>query len=114
MKYASASNSVVLKSGNTTADTKAYLVDGTGNSYGATVTVVDGTNPANTVKASSGKKASRATTPSGRVVRMTPRALARFQTVPDDYALPEKNTLACKVIGNGVPCLMMQRIMEAF
>jgi DNA (cytosine-5)-methyltransferase 1 len=108
------SNSVVLKSGNTTADTKAYLVDGTGNSYGATVTVVDGTNPANTVKASSGKKASRATTPSGRVVRMTPRALARFQTVPDDYALPEKNTLACKVIGNGVPCLMMQRIMEAF
>jgi DNA (cytosine-5)-methyltransferase 1 len=56
----------------------------------------------------------RAVTPSGRVVRMTPRALARFQTVPDDYALPEKNTLACKVIGNGVPCLMMQRIMEAF
>jgi DNA (cytosine-5)-methyltransferase 1 len=93
---------------------KAYLVDGTGNSYGATVTVVDGTNPANTVKASSGKKASRAATPSGRVVRMTPRALARFQTMPDWYALPEKNALACRIIGNGVPCLMMQRIMEAF
>lgn len=50
----------------------------------------------------------------GRVVRMTPRALARFQTVPDWYALPEKNALACRIIGNGVPCLMMQRIMEAF
>lgn len=51
---------------------------------------------------------------SGRVVRMTPRALARFQSVPDWYVLPEKSTLACKVIGNGVPCLMMQRVMESF
>jgi DNA (cytosine-5)-methyltransferase 1 len=56
----------------------------------------------------------RAVTPSGRVVRMTPRALARFQTMPDWYALPEKTALACRIIGNGVPCLMMQRIMEAF
>lgn len=71
---------------------KAYLVDGIANDKGS----------------------SRASTPSGRVVRMTPRALARFQTVPDWYALPEKNALACKIIGNGVPCLMMQRIMETF
>ena len=52
-------------------------------------------------------------TAQGRVVRMTPRALARFQTVPDWYELPSKNQLACKIIGNGVPCLMMQRILEA-
>jgi DNA (cytosine-5)-methyltransferase 1 len=93
---------------------KAYLVDGIANDNGATVTVVVGSSPSYTVKASSGKQASRAATPSGRVVRMTPRALARFQTMPDWYALPEKTALACRIIGNGVPCLMMQRIMEIF
>lgn len=121
---------------------KAFLVDGIANDKGETVTVVNGTSPAYTVKASSGKQASRAyigessesreefeyqerlrwaeedransPTPSGRVVRMTPRALARFQTVPDWYILPEKTAFACKIIGNGVPCLMMQRIMETF
>jgi site-specific DNA-cytosine methylase len=45
---------------------------------------------------------------------MTPRALARMQSVPDWYVLPGKVALACKIIGNGVPCLMMQRIMESF
>lgn len=30
------------------------------------------------------------------VVQMTPRALARFQSVPDTYALPEKRALACR------------------
>lgn len=49
---------------------------------------------------------------SARVVSMTPRALARFQSVPDSYWLPDKRTLATKVIGNMVPPLMMQRIAE--
>lgn len=48
-----------------------------------------------------------------RVVRLTPRALARLQTVPDWYELPKKRLLACKIIGNGVPCLMMQRVLES-
>lgn len=47
----------------------------------------------------------------GRVVRMTPRALARFQSVPDFYELPESRQLACKIIGNGVPCLLMEKIL---
>jgi len=47
-----------------------------------------------------------------RVVSMTPRCLARFQSVPDDYRLPTKRTLAAKVIGNMVPPLLMQRIAE--
>jgi len=34
---------------------------------------------------------------------VSPRALARFQGVPDTYQLPEKQSLACKIIGNGVP-----------
>ena len=49
-----------------------------------------------------------------RCVQMTPRALARFQGVPDDYHLPERNSLACKIVGNGVPPEIMRRIGEAW
>jgi len=42
---------------------------------------------------------------------MTPRALARFQSFPDDYILPDSNRLACKIIGNAVPPLMYQKIV---
>jgi DNA-cytosine methyltransferase len=48
------------------------------------------------------RAAHRAALPSGRVVAMTPRALARFQGVPDSYVLPAKKALACRVLGNGV------------
>lgn len=48
----------------------------------------------------------------GRVVVMTPRALARFQSVPDSYVLPVNNKLACTIIGNGVPPLLMQKIYQ--
>ena len=99
--------------GNGSGGLKACLVDGLANNNGATVTAVAEADPSFTVKASTSKQASRAMA-SGRVVRMTPRCLARFQTVPDWYKLPSKNTLACKIIGNGIPCLMMQRIMESF
>ena len=39
----------------------------------------------------------------GRVVKMTPRALARFQSLPDSYELPERATDAGCLIGNGLP-----------
>jgi site-specific DNA-cytosine methylase len=39
--------------------------------------------------------------------------LARFQSFPDWYELPERNALACKIIGNAVPPLLMRRVMEA-
>lgn len=48
----------------------------------------------------------------GRVVKMTPHALARFQSLPDAYVLPDKSSLACTVIGNMVPSLMMLKIVE--
>jgi len=41
----------------------------------------------------------------GKVVKMTPRANARFQTFPDSYILPEQKSLAQKGIGNAVPPL---------
>ena len=48
----------------------------------------------------------------GRVVQMTPRALARFQSFPDWYELPANRALACRVIGNAVPPLLYQRVIE--
>lgn len=49
----------------------------------------------------------------GRVVKMTPRALARFQSLSDSYILPEQNGLACEVIGNCVPPLLAKAICES-
>lgn len=91
---------------------KAFIVDGQANSQGTGVTVRDGMQRLHTVSASQEKRALRAYA-SGRVVRMTPRALARFQSVPDDYILPDATGLACTIIGNGVPSLLMQRVIGA-
>lgn len=49
----------------------------------------------------------------GRVVRLTPRALARLQSVPDWYQLPEEMKIAGPLLGNGVSCLMAQMILES-
>lgn len=57
----------------------------------------------------------RALLPAGqRVVRMTPRALARFQSFPDSYILPVSNTLACTVIGNAVPPKLYAAVLDSF
>jgi DNA (cytosine-5)-methyltransferase 1 len=121
---------------------RALLLDGQANSNGATCTSVTDHAPAFAVKAQTGPPRARAVLvgdgdtyrpvvsgnePSPtqgasngaralvphRVVKMTPRALARFQSLPDWYELPERNALACKIIGNAVPPLLMRRVMEA-
>ncbi len=48
----------------------------------------------------------------GHVVKMTSRALARFQSLPDSYILPDKTSLACTIIGNMVPGLLMWNVVE--
>lgn len=68
-------------------------------------------DPARTVVSGDGPARAWA---NGRVVKMTPRALARFQTLPDWYELPERTGDAITIIGNGVPCLFMQRVGERF
>jgi DNA (cytosine-5)-methyltransferase 1 len=98
---------------------KAFVVNGTANSKGSGVTVVSADDPMFCVTASSSKRGIRGCLlpvglSTGRVVSMTPRALARFQTVPDWFLLPNNKKSACEIIGNGVPCLMMQRILESF
>jgi DNA (cytosine-5)-methyltransferase 1 len=74
--------------------------------------VASADEPMWTVRAASYKGYARAWLSAGRVVKMTPRALARFQSLPDSYQLPDKSSLACTVIGNMVPSLMMQKIVE--
>lgn len=53
----------------------------------------------------------RACLPQGRIVQMTPRALARFQSFPDEYHLPDDKRLACRVIGMAVPPLLFQKLI---
>lgn len=50
----------------------------------------------------------------GRVVSMTPRCLARFQSFPDWFTLPNSRALACKGIGNAVPPLLYSAIIRSF
>lgn len=71
----------------------------------------DGAEPALAVSPQTGGRVRACVT--GRVVQITPRALARFQSIPDWYALPESKMLACRGIGNAVPPLLYQRVIEA-
>lgn len=91
---------------------RAFVVDGQTNKHKQTMTIRQAENPIFCLSATQEKRVLRAYT-DGRVVRMTPKALARFQSMPDWYVLPEKSGLACTIIGNGVPCLMMERLIEA-
>ena len=90
---------------------KAILVAGLLNTNGTKLTRRDGGEPSFTVTTSLNQKDVRAAV-GVRVVSMTPRCLARFQSVPDSYWLPDGRALAAKVIGNMVPPLLMQRIAE--
>lgn len=83
-------------------DVRAYLVDGA-NTHGVTraPTTRSESEPSFTVLTSSeGRVNHRGLLEGGRVVRITPQALARFQGISDDYALPDDRTLACRIIGN--------------
>lgn len=89
---------------------RAFLVpnDNTGQEWGRRYR--DGDEPSPTHSAGRNYRAMLPV--SGRVVRMTPRALARFQSFPDTYILPDKASLATTVIGNAVPPLLAQRLCE--
>ncbi|MEE9365492.1 MAG: DNA cytosine methyltransferase [Dehalococcoidales bacterium] len=86
-------------------DWKVWLIDGQ-NASNPSVRVMT------TTVMSNDHGTLRARLPQGKVVKMTPRCLARFQSFPDSYVLPRNNALACRVIGNACPPLMMQRIYE--
>lgn len=80
---------------------------------GAKYTTATQQTPIYTIVPTSSGARHKAWLSSGRVVKMTPRALARFQSFPDWYILPDKAALATKVIGNAVPPLMYKKVIEA-
>lgn len=82
---------------------EAFLVDRATGSYGKSVTVKKSTQPSLTVTATQEKRPLKAWLNQGKVVKMTPRAIARFQDFPDSYELPDKKSLACEGLGNAVP-----------
>ena len=47
----------------------------------------------------------------GRIVQMTPRALARFQSFPDFYRLSGHRRLDCKIVGMAVPPLLYEKLV---
>lgn len=92
---------------------RAFIVDCQNGHNGESLTIRNANEPIFTLTSSMGvKRPTRAAIEHGRVVAMTPRCLARFQSFPDQYELPESKALAAKGIGNAVPPLMMQRIYE--
>lgn len=91
---------------------KAFVADGQANSDGESMTVRDGNHPIYTMTSGTGVKRTANALANGRVCKMTPRAIARFQTFPDSYALPDNNALAVRILGNAVPPLFMQRVGE--
>lgn len=94
---------------------RAFIVDGKLSTSGdeKLLQILDGSSPAATAVASeSAMRDSRAHV-AGRVVQMTTRCLARFQSFPDSYRLSGNRNLDCRGIGNAVPPLFMQRVYEA-
>jgi len=92
---------------------RAFIVDGKPANYAGDLQIIKADEPVVPITATQSQHPFRAWLSKGRVVSMTPRALARFQSIPDSYDLPEKNSLACRIIGNAVPPLLMQRIIES-
>lgn len=91
-------------------DWRAFVVDG-GNA-GRTPTVRMEDEPMFTVDATRLTKHPKTAFVAGRVVKMTARCLARWQTFPDWYELPESTILASRIIGNAVPCLLAEKLCE--
>lgn len=92
---------------------KALLIDGKTSKTGTAMQAMLADEPARTVIGSdAARRDSRAMSTEGRVVAMTPRAIARFQTFPDWYELPDSVRLATKGIGNAVPCLLAEKILR--
>lgn len=92
---------------------RAVLIDGKLSASGARLQIKNLGDPAATVVASrSAMKDARAIL-GPRVVRMTPRVYARWQTFPDSYWLPEDITLACRGLGNALPPRFVEQMIRS-
>lgn len=69
--------------------------------------------PTFTITGNQSKMPIRAYVLPGQIKAISTRCLARWQTIPDWYALPDGKRLAALGIGNAVPPLLYQRIAES-
>lgn len=90
---------------------RAFIVEGSaaGEDNKFNLPVRSGEQPVFTMRGRQNNP--RAWLEQGRVVSMTPQALARFQSFPDSYLLPEKAATAVRVIGNAVPPKLYEAIL---
>lgn len=115
-KESQPSHSVVSSDGNIP---KAILIEGAGARSDRNINLRTHLEPSWTLRSSIGangtvkRLANAVVGEPCRTVALTPRALARFQTLPDWYELPSKTSLAVKGIGNGVPCLLAKTVIES-
>ena len=99
---------------------KAYLIERSGARKDRDLLIRQGAEPSWTIRASIAtdqKGANRhdplnALLPEGKVVSLTQRAIARLQSVPDWYQLPDQIGVAVTLLGNGVPCLLAFTLMK--
>jgi DNA (cytosine-5)-methyltransferase 1 len=96
-------------------DWRAFIADGA-NCHGddRLITTREDGEPMFTVSAQSLTKNPLTAAIPGRVVKMSPRCLARFQSIPDSYVLPDNDALAVRIIGNAVPPLLTRQLLEPF
>lgn len=99
--------------GGKTALPKAVLIEMTNTSRPPTLR--DEIEPAPTIIAGYGRRPSHMPLVAAlyRVIKLNSRCLARFQSFPDWYQLPQSNKLACTGIGNAKPPLLQQAVIEA-
>ena len=93
---------------------KTFIVDqttGEDRNSERRLNIRDSGDPLFTLTANPNRTNIRAWLSQGRVVSMTPRALARFMSIPDSYELPDKNSLACRIIGNAVCPLLAKQLL---
>lgn len=90
---------------------RAFFVDGRNFRDGAPLAVRDSGEPIFTIPSSSSAER-YPVFDCGRVVALTPRCLARFQSFPDSFELSGNRKLDCTGIGNAIPPLMAKAIGE--
>ena len=92
--------------GNYRTDMPLFILSG---NKGGGLVAAYADKPAPTLLASSHD--ARIVMPDGRVLKATPRVMARIQGLPDDYKLPKQTTRAYTVIGNGIPTQLTKAVM---
>jgi site-specific DNA-cytosine methylase len=94
---------------------RAVLVDGKGNSYGSSFTAIDSASPSYGGTANMDRNISRAILIDSSDIRaLDYRCLARLQSFPDWYQWGSSTGKNCKAIGNAIPPLFAQRVIESF